>query len=338
MTERQYGVCGIGHAIVDILAETPDELVASQAQFGMVKGSMTLIDAPRAKAIYDVMPPSIECSGGSAGNSMACFGSFGGKAAFIGVTADDQFGTVYRHDMKASGIAFSTPPVKAQDNLASAQCLILVTPDAQRTMNTYLGASTGLGPEHIDRDVIAASAIVYMEGYLFDLPHNKAGFEAAAKVAHEVGTKVAITLSDSFCVERHRADFLALIRGGVDLVFANEHELVSLYQTATLDDAIAAIRKDCPLAAVTCGANGSLIVTPTEVIKVPAVKPSELVDTTGAGDAYAGGFLFGLTRGDSLADCGYLGSLAASEVISHIGPRPQTKLSDLLAQAPRRVA
>lgn len=332
MASHQYGVCGIGNAIVDILAETPDSLIESQQSFGMVKGAMTLIDAARAKALYDVMPPGVAVSGGSAGNTIASLGSCGGTAAFIGVVADDQFGQIYRHDMKANNIAFTTPAIPATADLASAQCLILVTPDAQRTMNTYLGASTRLGPEHIDAAMIRASQVTYMEGYLYDQPHNKAAFAKAAQIAHEAGNKVAITLSDSFCVDRHRDDFLKLIREGIDIVFANEHELMRLYQTDDLDAAIAAIRADCPLTAVTRGEHGSLIVTKDEIITVKAEPVQSLVDTTGAGDAYAGGFLYGLTTGAPLAECGVYGSIAAAEVISHIGPRPQANLAELLAR------
>ena len=336
--DARYHVCGMGHSIVDILAETPEETVAAQAANGMIKGSMMLIDAPRARAVYDIMPQSVAVSGGSAGNTMACLGSFGGKGAFIGLVADDQFGKVYRHDMHAQNIAFTTPPIAASNELASAQCLILITPDAQRTMNTYLGASSQLGPEQVDEEMIAQSQYLYMEGYLYDQPHNKAAFAKALELAKKHGTKVAVTLSDSFCVERHRADFLTLIRSGVDLVFANHLELMGLYETTDLALAIEMIRKDCPLSAVTLSEKGSLVITADDTIQIDAIPPAALIDTTGAGDAYAGGFLYGLTHGKDLATCGAYGSLAASEVISHIGPRPQENLANLLNRHPALAA
>ncbi|MES2729856.1 MAG: adenosine kinase [Pseudomonadota bacterium] len=330
MSKRDFKVCGIGGAIVDILSEVPEAFVADQAAQGMTKGGMMLIDAARARDIYAAMPPAIECSGGSGANTIACVASFGGAAAFIGVTADDQFGAVFRHDMKAMNVHISSAPIPATSDMATGQCLILVTPDAQRTMNTYLGAATQLDSAHVDAALIARSEMIYLEGYSFDSPLNKAAFGAAAKAARSSGTKIALTLSDSFCVDRHREDFLAFIATGVDVLFANAQEALHLTQTDTLNDAIAAIRQMCPLVAITCGADGSKIVLPDQLIGIAAVPPAHVLDTTGAGDAYAGGFLYGYTSGLALAECGHLGSLAAATVIAQMGPRPRVKLSTLL--------
>ncbi len=327
---RDYKVCGIGGAIVDILAEVPDSFITDQAAHGMERGGMTLINASRARDIYAAMPPALECSGGSGANTIACLASFGARTAFIGVTADDQFGGVFRHDMQAMGVHMTTPPIPATADMATAQCLILVTPDAQRTMNTYLGAATQLNAHHVDADLIASSDVLYLEGYAFDSPLNKQAFQTAASAARQCGTKVALTLSDSFCVDRHRNDFLAFIRSGIDVLFANEHEAMKLTQSETLATAITALQSLCPLCVVTCSAAGSKIVQSGMILDIPAILPTQLVDTTGAGDAYAGGFLFGLTSGQSLTDCGRLGSLAAAEVISHMGPRPLIHLSTLL--------
>ena len=328
MTTREFQVCGIGGALVDILAEVPDSFVA-----GMAKGSMTLIDAARARDLYASMPPAIECSGGSGANTIACLASFGARVAFIGVTADDQFGNVFRHDMQAMGVRMTTPPIPTTPDIATSQCLILVTPDAQRTMHACLSASTHLSADHVDVNLIARSDVLYLEGYAFDSPLNKQAFQTAAAAAKASGTQIALTLSDSFCVERHRDDFLAFIRNGIDILFANEVEALHLTQTQTLEDASRILQSICPLTAVTCSDAGSKIVQRDSVIDVAAIRPAQLVDTTGAGDAYAGGFLYGLTTGQPLAACGRLGSLAAAEVISHMGPRPQIPLASLLKDA-----
>lgn len=323
-----YGVTAIGNAIVDILAPTTKEFIASQEQYGMQPGAMALISAERAAELYNLMGPATEMSGGSAGNTMACFASFGGKGAFIGKVADDQLGKVFTHDARAIGLHFDTPALVG--GKPTAQCLILVTPDAQRTMNTYLGASTQISSDDIDEKLIANSQVTYLEGYLFDDPVAKAAFFLAAEYAEKHNRKLALTLSDPFCVVRHRDDFKQLIEKHVDILFANEHELMELTQLPDVEQAIDAIRGKCDIIAVTVGAKGSIIVTKDETVRVSPIAPNQLVDTTGAGDSYAAGFLFGLTEGKDLAECGRLGSLAASEVISHMGPRPQVPLKSLL--------
>lgn len=327
MTLR-YGVTAIGNAIVDILAPTTDEFIASQAPFGMQRGAMSLITAERAAELYNLMGPATEMSGGSAGNTMACFASFGGQGAYIGKVADDLLGKVFAHDTRSIGVHFDTPALT--NGKPTAQCLILVTPDAQRTMNTFLGASTQLTAEDINEDLIAASRITYLEGYLFDDPAAKAAFYKAAGYVQKHGRKLALTLSDPFCVVRHRDDFINLVDHHVDILFANEDELKEITQISDTDHAIEAIRGRCEIIAVTLGKNGSRIITKDQTIAVAAIPPTELVDTTGAGDSYAAGFLFGLTEGKDLAECGRLGSLAASAIISHMGPRPVTPLKDLL--------
>lgn len=325
----QYGLCAIGNAIVDIIAPATKEFIQSQTQFGMNPGGMTLIDAKRAEELYNLMGPGTEASGGSAGNTMAAYASFGGKGAYIGKVADDQLGKVFTHDIRAIGVHFDTPALL--NSIPTAQCLILVTDDAQRTMNTFLGASTKFAPEDVNEDMIANSEITYLEGYLFDDKPAKEAFQKAAEICRKNNRKLALTLSDSFCVNRHREDFKKLLKNHVDILFANEEEIKALYET-DLESAIEAVRKDCDITAITCGSNGSVIVCGDQTIKVAAAKPKAIVDTTGAGDVYAAGFLFGLTSGKSLKECGELGSLAASEVIDHYGPRPAVSLKDMLAK------
>lgn len=324
----QYGVTAIGNAIVDILAPTTEEFIASQAQFGMQRGAMSLISAERAKELYGLIGPATEMSGGSAGNTMACFASFGGKGAYIGKVADDQLGKVFAHDTRAIGVHFDTPPLAG--GKPTAVCIILVTPDAQRTMNTFLGASTQITEDDVNEDLIANSQITYLEGYLFDEPVAKAAFFKAAEFAKKHNRKLAVTLSDTFCVVRHRDDFKTLIKDHVDILFANENELKELTQTGDTEKAIESIRGQCEIIVVTLGEAGSVIVTKDETIRIAPITPKQLVDTTGAGDSYAAGFMFGLTEGKPLAECGRLGSLAASEVISHMGPRPLTALKSML--------
>ncbi len=324
----KFGLCAIGNAIVDIIAPATEAFIASQKEFGMQPGGMTLIDAKRAENLYKLMGPATEASGGSAGNTMAAYASFGGKGAYIGKVANDVLGKVFTHDIRAIGVDFTSAPLV--DGAPTAQCLILVTPDAQRTMNTFLGACVTLSPEDVNEDVIANSAITYLEGYLFDAAPAKAAFYKAAEIVKKNGRKLSLTLSDSFCVNRYRDDFRKLVADHVDILFANEEEIKALYQTVTLEDAIEAVRKDCEIAAVTCGANGSIIVSGNETVKIKAETPQRVVDTTGAGDVYAAGFLFGITEGKSLAECGRLGSLAAAEVIDHYGPRPSVSLKDLM--------
>jgi sugar/nucleoside kinase (ribokinase family) len=329
MTDPQFDVLGIGNAIVDIIARTDDGFLMRER---LAKGSMRLIDAEEAERLYGHMGPAIETSGGCAGNTAAGVASFGGRAAFIGKVADDLLGKVYRHDMRATGVHFDTAPL--QGGAPTARSMILITPDGERTMNTYLGACQALSPADIDETVVAAAGITYLEGYLWDPPEAKRAFRHAAAVAHKAGRQVALTLSDSFCVDRFRDEFLGLITEHmVDILFANEAEVKSLYQTGSFETAVEALRQDCRLAAVTVGADGALVVAPEGIEKVPATPISALVDTTGAGDLFAAGFLFGLARGFTHADCAVLGTIAASEVIGHIGPRPAASLADLARDA-----
>jgi len=324
---RKYELCGLGNAIVDVIASGTDELLAA---LDIQKGGMTLIDQMRAQKIYNAMGPGKETSGGSAANTMAGFASFGGKGAYMGKVADDQLGRIFAHDLKAVGIDFFYTPLKGGPETAS--CLIIVTPDAQRSMNTFLGACVEFSESDVDEAVIRDSQIIYLEGYLFDKDTAKAAYLKATKIAKSAGTKVALTLSDSFCVERHRADFQNLIKNDVDILFANETEIMALYQSKTFDDAVASVRGQCDIIAITRSEKGSVVVTPETMDTVPAAPVTKVVDTTGAGDQYAAGFLFGVSRGMALVDCAALGSLAASEVISHVGPRPEASLADLAHQ------
>jgi sugar/nucleoside kinase (ribokinase family) len=328
MTTPALDVVGIGNAIVDVIAHADDAFLARQ---GLAKGTMTLVDERRAESLYGEMGPGIESSGGSAGNTMAGLASLGGRGAYVGKVRDDQLGAVFRHDITAMGVRFSTPA--ATSGPSTARCLVLVTPDAQRTMNTYLGACVGLGPEDIDEAEIAAAHVTYLEGYLFDPPHAKEAFRKAARAAHAAGRKVALTLSDPFCVERHRAEFRELVQHHVDLLFANEAEILSLFETDSFAEAARQVRGMCEVAALTRSEKGSVVVTAHETHEIPAMKPEKLVDTTGAGDLYASGFLYGFTRGRDLAVCGRLGSLCAAEVISHFGARPEAPLARLAADA-----
>jgi sugar/nucleoside kinase (ribokinase family) len=326
----EYDVLGIGNAIVDVLVHADDALLEREA---MVKGSMSLIDADVANALYGHLPPGVEMSGGSAGNTMAGIASLGGRGAYFGKVATDQLGQVFAHDMRSSGIDFQTKP--SSSGASTGRCLILVTPDAQRTMNTYLGAGLELAPDDIDPDVVAAAQVTYMEGYLWDPPLAKEAFLKAARLAHEAGRRVSLTLSDSFCVDRHREEFLDLVEHHVDVLFANEHEILSLYQTESFDDALQRVRGMCEITALTRSEKGSVVVGNGEVHVVDAEPIERVVDTTGAGDLYAAGFLFGLTHGYPLATCGRIGAIAAAEVISHFGARPEAPLADLVAPALR---
>jgi len=328
MATATLDVVGIGNAIVDVLVQADDAFLS---RHGLAKGTMTLIDAARADALYAVMGPGVEASGGSAGNTMAGIASLGGSGAYIGKVRNDQLGEVFRHDITAIGVRFATAP--AHGGLPTARCLILVTPDAQRTMNTFLGACVDLGPEDIDHEIIAAAQVTYLEGYLFDPPRAQAAFRKAAELAHGAGRKVALSLSDPFCVDRHRPEFRDLVAGHVDILFANEVEIGSLYETRDFDTALRAVRGHCEIAALTRSEKGSVIVTADAAHKVAAEKVAKLVDTTGAGDLYASGFLFGLTHGRDLATCGRLGSLCAAEAISHYGARPEASLRELAAKA-----
>ena len=329
MTAATYDVLGIGNAIVDILAKTEDKFLTEQ---GMAKGSMALIDEARAAAIYDAMGPATEISGGSAANTIAGVANLGARTAFVGKVRNDQLGNVFSHDIRAAGVAFDTQA--ASSGQATARCYVLVSPDGERTMNTYLGAAQDLSPADIDPAQIAASSVVYLEGYLWDPANAKEAFLKASKIAHENKRSVALTLSDAFCVGRYRDEFLNLIRSKtVDLVFANEAELTSLYQTEDFDKALAQLRNDATLAVVTRSEKGCVVVAKDKVTPVPAFPIKQLVDTTGAGDLFAAGFLFGLVRGLSHEQCGRFGGLAAAEVIQHIGARPQASLKVLAQEA-----
>ncbi|HEX9259104.1 MAG TPA: adenosine kinase [Acidimicrobiales bacterium] len=310
-------VVGIGNALVDVITHAHDEFLDAQQ---LVKGSMTLIDTDRAVSLYAAMGSGIEMSGGSAANTMTGIASFGGRTGYIGKVADDQLGEVFGHDMRAEGVAFPNGPARL--GVPTGRCLIVVTPDAQRTMNTYLGVSSLLGPDDVDPAFVTRAKVVYLEGYLWDRDDAKAAYRKAAAVAHSAGGKVSLTLSDSFCVERHRDGFFDLVEHDVDILFANEHELMALYQVEDFDDALQAVRGHCEVAAITRGKAGSVIVAGDELHVIDAHPVAEVVDTTGAGDLYASGFLYGYTNGFALADCGRLGSLAAAEVISHVGARP----------------
>jgi len=328
-SSTRFDVLTIGNAIVDVIARAEDDFLVAQS---LVKGSMRLIDPTEAERLYALMNSTLEISGGCAGNTAAGVASFGRRTAFIGKVADDHLGRVFRHDIQAIGVAFATPALT--DGTPTARSMILVTPDGERTMNTYLGACQQLTPADIDADIVAASSFIYLEGYLWDPPAAKEAFRRAADIAHAHGRRVAITLSDSFCVDRFREEFLDLLRSGtVDIVFANEAEAKSLYQTSDFDSAVAGLRQDAKLSAVTLGAQGSLVVTRSETHHVPVAPVETLVDSTGAGDLYAAGFLAGLSLGEPLTTCAALGGLAASEIIAHYGARPQASLQDLARQS-----
>lgn len=321
----RFDVVGIGNALVDVIAHADDTFIADQA---LTKGSMTLIDTDRALHLYRALGSAVEMSGGSAANTVCGVSSFGGTAAYIGKVSGDDLGEVFGHDLLAVGVHFRAG--RPLDGIPTGRCIIVVTPDAQRTMNTYLGVSSFMDPLDIDESVVAAGRVLYMEGYLFDRDDAKEAFRHAAGVAHAAGRDVSLTLSDSFCVDRHRDDFRALVEDEVDILFGNEHELTSLYELDTLEAAIAAVRRDSKLAVITRGEAGATIITRDEIIDVAAEPVRHVVDTTGAGDLFAAGFLFGYTNGYVLAECGRLGAMAASEVISHVGPRPLIELRTLI--------
>jgi sugar/nucleoside kinase (ribokinase family) len=322
----ELDVIGIGNALVDVLSHADEDQVTRQ---GLVKGTMHLVDEARARALYEAMGPGVEMSGGSAANTVVGVASFGGRAHYVGKVRDDQLGEVFGHDLRATGVGYDTP--RATSGPPTGRCLILVTPDAQRTMSTFLGASVRLGPADVDRRLIARGKILYLEGYLFDPPEAQEAFRAAAALAHEAGRKVALTLSDPFCVERHRAAFLDLVEHHVDILFANELEICALYQVRDFDAALPHVRGHCELAALTRSAKGSVLVNGDRMHVVSAHPVEAVVDTTGAGDLYASGVLYGLAQGLDLPTCGRLGSLAAAEVIAHVGARPMVPLAELAA-------
>jgi sugar/nucleoside kinase (ribokinase family) len=328
MTSAKYDVLAIGNAIFDILVQADEGFLVAH---GMTKGGMALIDEARAVSIYRDMGPATEMSGGSAANTVVGIASLGARAAYVGKVKDDQIGRLYTHDIRAAGVAFETMP--ASDGPATGCSYILVTPDGERTMNTYLGAAQELTPDDIDAAQVAASSVIYLEGYLWDPKSAKDAFVKASTIAHDAGRQVALTLSDSFCVDRYRGEFLDLMRNGtVDLVFANEAELRSLYETSDFDTALKQLRVDTKLGVVTRSEKGCVVASKDGVTAVPASPIEKMVDTTGAGDLFAAGFLFGLVRGASHENAGRLGALAAAEVIQHIGARPQASLKQLAQQ------
>ncbi len=324
MADTRYDVVGIGNAIVDIIGRCDDAFLTNH---DLRKGFMRLVDGHVADQLYSLMGPGIERSGGSAANTIAGLASFGARAAFIGRVADDQFGKVFAHDIRTIGVTFNTPP--ATSGAPTALCIIFVTPDGERTMNTFLGASTELGAREVDETLIASAQVTYLEGYLFDKPEAKEAFHAAATIAAKAGRKTALTLSDAFCVDRHRDDFRRLVHHGVDILFANEKEITALYEVNRFEEAVAAARCDCEIAVLTRSELGSVIITERATIDIRPEPVAKVIDVTGAGDLYAAGFLYGYTRGLSFADCGRLGSLAAAEVIGHVGARPEQPLKQL---------
>lgn len=324
MTSSSYDVVAVGNAIIDVLKSVSDGFLAEE---GIAKGAMTLIDEARAEHLTARLADPVVAAGGSAANTVTGIASFGGKAAYIGKVADDALGARFTKEFRAAGVTFNTPPRPGTPS--TARSLIVVTSDGQRSMNTYLGASTLLGAEDIDADLIRSGETLFLEGYLFDRNEAKAAFVRAAEIAQAAGRKVSLTLSDTFCVDRHRDSFRQLVSGHVDILFCNESEILALYESSDLGDALAQARKVCPLVAVTRSEHGSLIASANETVEVKAFPVSKVVDSTGAGDQYAAGFLFGYARKKSLAECGALASLAAAEVISHMGPRPEVSLREL---------
>ncbi len=320
-----FDVVGVGNALVDVIAHADDDFIA---QHELVKGSMTLVDTDRALYLYRALGTAVEMSGGSAANTMTGVASLGGRAAYLGKVSDDDLGQVFGHDLRAVGVQFR--PGAPEADTPTGRCIIVVTPDAQRTMNTYLGVSSLLQPDDIDEETVAQGAVLYMEGYLYDRPAAKDAFRRAAAIAHANGRQVSLTLSDSFCVDRHRDDFRGLVSDQVDILFGNEDELRSLYEVESFDAAVAAVRADCHLAVITMGAAGCVVVNRDEVVHCPAEPVAQVLDTTGAGDLFAAGFLFGHTRQRPLPECARLGAMAAAEVISHVGPRPLVELRTLL--------
>lgn len=328
MIASRYDVLGIGNAIVDVIARAEDDFLIHH---GMRKGAMTLIDEVRAEAIYAAMGAATEISGGSAANTIVGVANLGARAAFVGKVKGDTLGRAFIHDIRAAGVAFDTPP--ASDGPSTGRCYVLVTPDGERTLNTFLGAAQRLEPDDVDDETVAASAITYLEGYLWDPRDAKDAFLKAAAIAHDAKRTVALSLSDAFCVDRWRDEFLELIRGHVvDVTLANEVELRSLYQTADFDTAITALRADARLAVVTRSEQGCIIVSGETCTSVPAFPVERVVDTTGAGDLFAAGFLFGLARGTDHATAARIGALAAAEVIGHLGARPDGSLRELAQQ------
>jgi sugar/nucleoside kinase (ribokinase family) len=324
MSDPQYDVTAIGNAIVDVLAHADDRFLAEQR---LTKGVMSLIEAPEAEYLYGLMGAAVEASGGSAANTVAGIAGLGGRAAFIGKVADDMLGRVFAHDIRAVGVHYATPPLSGGE--PTARSLIFVTPDTQRTMQTFLGASSYLGPEDIDEALIRTSSVVYLEGYMWDRDRAKEALLKATRIAAAAGRKVAFTTSDPFAVDRHREEFLDLIQSHVDILFANEAEIKSLYQVDDFDAALQHVRGHCEIAALTRSEKGSVVISGEEVHVIDAEKGVNVVDSTGAGDAYAAGFLHAYTHGRDLRTSARLGGMVAAEVISHLGPRAESDLKKL---------
>jgi len=327
MGDGPLDVIGIGNAIVDVIAHASEK---DLTDLELTKGAMTLIDAARAEFLYERMGAAVEISGGSAANTMVGCAQLGGAAAYIGKVRNDQFGGIFLHDISAAGVEFPTAPAITGE--PTARCLVFVTPDAQRTMETYLGASVGLGPDDIDAHGIRRAKITYLEGYLWDAPPAKKAFVLASEIAHAAGKKVALTLSDAFCVDRHRQSFQELIAAHVDILFANEAEIISLYQTTNFDQALAQVKNHCEMVALTRSEKGAVILSRDDTHTIKAAPVAQVLDTTGAGDLFAAGFLFGVTRGHSPAICGRIGSICAAEIISHFGARPEKSLDQLVVE------
>ena len=326
---KSLDVVGIGNAIVDVLVQADEAFLEAH---DLTKGTMALIDEQQAERLYASVGPGLETSGGSAANTLAGIAQLGGRAGFIGRVRDDQLGAIFSHDIRAVGARFETPP--ATTGPSTARCLILVTADAQRTMCTYLGASVGLDPADLDLELVRQAEVLYLEGYLWDSDEAKRAFIAAAEAARSSGGQVALSLSDAFCVDRHRQSFQELVDGHVDVLFANEMEITSLYKADSFEEAADQVRGRCKVAALTRSEQGSLLLSGDTTIAVPPVHLGDLVDTTGAGDLYAAGFLFGYTRGESLERCGQLGSICAGQVVTQLGPRPQGSLAELVSRYP----
>ncbi len=324
MSSTNHDVVALGNAIIDIIQPVADAFLIQE---NIARGAMSLIEQARADHLTELFASATIAAGGSAANTANGIASFGGAAGYIGKVADDELGARFTREFRAAGVAFNTPPRPAPPG--TARCLIAVTPDGQRSMSTYLGASTLLNASDVDAGLISSGAILFLEGYLFDRDEAKAAFVRAAEIARAAKRKVALTLSDTFCVDRHRESFRHLVAGHVDILFANEHEILSLYEGKNLDEALEAARAACPIVAVTRSEHGSVIAAGRETVQVPPMPVARVIDTTGAGDQYAAGFLFGYAKGRALPECGALASLAASEVISHMGPRPETSLRSL---------
>ncbi len=324
---RLFDVVGIGNAIVDVLVKSDDSFLAN---YSLVKGSMSLVDQEKAEELYKASGPGMETSGGSAANTLSGISQLGGRAGFIGRVKKDQLGNIFTHDIKSVGTHFETPP--AISGPSTARCLIFVTPDGERTMCTYLGASVQLEPEDLELSIVKQTKVLYLEGYLWDNPSAKRAFVAAAEATKASQGKVALSLSDSFCVDRHRESFLDLVKKNVDILFANEGEIISLFQSSDFETAMEKVKDCCDVIVLTRGETGSVVLSKGEYLSIPSYSFGDLIDTTGAGDLYASGFLYGYTNNKTLLDCGKMGSICAAKVVTQLGPRPQSSLNKLIIE------